>query len=848
MATNNLWRWMTGLGLAALLSATSGAQTTPPSDAQTSVVFEELWLDAPVMASTRQMELSLETPASMPADATLSLPLIMYASIPYEEVYIALRVLDAAGVQVHHASTETDLHWGRNEIAFQWTPADLTPGEYHLAISVKYADKLPAARCDIRCVRVSAQQWTTELAAAATALEDLEQHVGAISAETAPQARLRLRLLRDAEIAAREALAAQAWHDLETNLNYLRGGLVSLPATLAFSAGIPEWNTEVDRPSLESIEARDGGFYAGGRPVFLFGAALPRTTEQQGEQLRRMRRCGMNFAAAPLSLGADPETLRKVLDKTVGEALPDMALAVQLEQEELAARAMDQWPTLLDAGFLNLAHEGLRALYCDSVVQTAAALMGRPLIVGLSIADNPRFTYSGEPIRQHFVSRIKERYPDRIDLNRLWRSHLADYDEITIWGEHPDHSYQNRRAYQYEWQSFHQELSALFFTELKQTLSQAAPDVPIMLTLPNDAFSPGETRHGVNREAMADVMDISGCAAAMEGANQLYGMNYPRPHAYYALIRSLAPDKPILNLRADFDLPLDAAPQQRQALTTSMVWESVMSGVSGMALPADSALFDYPEAMDAFALAALDVNRLAPIVAAFQRDAPQIAILFSGASKIMDDGVPHLESARYAFEGGSFAGFSIRFVTEAQIERGALNDIRVLILPETLSVSDSTFEELARYVEEGGMVARVGTPIPYNERGHSRGDVIRATPNTVLVRGMNLPTEYLHAMDAALVGGILPEISRPINPSGYPIEGVRSRFVEFEGSRYLYIINLRNTPVTCCLAGLSDSGRDLIQGRDIAFPRILPPLEPMLLRMDNREMTISSDPVVVDAE
>ena len=124
---------------------------------------------------------------------------------------------------------------------------------------------------------------------------------------------------------------------------------------------------------------------------------------------------------------------------------------------------------------------------------------------------------------------------------------------------------------------------------------------------------------------------------------------------------------------------------------------------------------------------------------------------------------PHLESAKFAFEGASFAGYSIRFITESQIARGALAPVKVLILPDTLAVSDETFTQLSAYVEEGGAVARVGKPIPYNERGMSRSDVIRSTAKTVLVRGLNLPTEYLHAMDAAQERGALPEISRPVN-------------------------------------------------------------------------------------
>ncbi|HEX72385.1 MAG TPA: hypothetical protein ENN65_03615 [Candidatus Hydrogenedentes bacterium] len=251
-----------------------------------------------------------------------------------------------------------------------------------------------------------------------------------------------------------------------------------------------------------------------------------------------------------------------------------------------------------------------------------------------------------------------------------------------------------------------------------------------------------------------------------------------------------------------------------------------------MAIPLDSLVFEIPEALEAFAETALHVNRLAPIIVGFQQAPAEVAILYSDSSKILDDGVPHLQSARYAYEGCSFAGYNVRFITERQLIENGLGDAKVLVLPATPAVSAAAFDALADYVEREGVVARVGPPIPYDERGVSRHNVLRNTAKTVLVRGMNLPTEYLHAMDAAIVLGALPPIPRLITPYGYPIEGVRSRYVEVNGEHYLYAINLRKESVICHLIGPVQAGRDLIQGRDVQFPLSLKPLDPMVIRLE----------------
>ena len=75
--------------------------------------------------------------------------------------------------------------------------------------------------------------------------------------------------------------------------------------------------------------------------------------------------------------------------------------------------------------------------------------------------------------------------------------------------------------------------------------------------------------------------------------------------------------------------------------------------------------------------------------------------------------------------------------------------------------------------------------------------------------------------------------------SGYPLEGVRSRYIGYNEDKYLYIINLRKEPVNCYLTGYSLSGTDLIRGRKVEFPRVLPPLEPMLIRLDNYNMEVT---------
>lgn len=800
-------------------------------------IYEEIWFGTAQYDYATDMKVAIRHPEVASEDENIHFVVELASGIPYQSTVITIDILNSNNESVHQSVLELDLHRGNNEISFEWNPSSISFGRYTLRLTINYSDYLPVSQTMLPFRKVSTLEWKQEIENAKNILETVEAPLQAFpDTGYGTTLKTQYRISKSAVTDAGEAMEKQQWHKVDHLVNYLTKTCKSIHAGLVFQNKEEAGMEEITAPSLKKLEIRDGAFFSDGNPVFLFGTELD-ADESSLSQLDELRQYGLNFAVKTVPVNQEPEQMRKTLeDFTEDVASEPLAVAVQVNQEIISGTIMDQWPNLLEPGFVNLAHEGFRELFAERLNTIASALSKKPGVVGLSLAQSPQFRFDGEDVRQQFVAYIQDRYPDRIELNRLWRSHLADYDEITVWGEHPDHSYQNRRAFQYEWQNFQRGLITSLLSTLDQELCQAAPDLPLMLTLPNSAFLPAETRTGVNREEAAWLMDMNGCNVVSGPCEALYSMNYPTPQAYYTLMHSYTPDKPIVTMKGDIALNDQVPVEMYYALVQSAIWEAVMCGMNAMALPPESAVYEYPESLEAYVTTANDVNRLADIVVAFQQAPAEIGILFSEASKIMDDGVPHLESAKYAFEGASFAGYSLRFVTESQIAHGALEPINVLILPDTLAVSDETFTQISAFVEEGGAVARVGKPIPYNERGMSRSDVIRSTGNTVLVRGLNLPTEYLHAMDAAQEGGALPEISRPINVSGYPLEGVRSRYITYNDDKYLYIINLRKDPVNCYLTGYSFSGIDLIRGKKVDFPRVLPPLEPMLIRLDKHSM------------
>ncbi len=763
----------------------------------------------------------------------------------YRGAQVTLAVRDEKGVVVSEGVLPLDINAGANNCSITLDATDLPLGSYEAEFSIAHTLVLsePSHTFTLRHVRVD--DLKARLASNGTRLETLVQALDA-DGRSFPYLRLKTAAAQDVLALARENETRGAWESLEAQLRYVEERLDAVHAGMVFSGVAGERTSEIGMPEIADVLIQDGAFYAGVRPVFLFGGAL---LSGDVEEIARLGRYQLNAATLTVGPDANPavrnttDALKSRLD-TVFEAANthNVGIAVQLNPAWVVQGATESAPALVAGTRADIASEGALAAWDDYLGQVAPALNGRERLLGVSLAQDPRFYFEGETVKSGFLDFIRSNYPDRLTLNRAWRSHLATLDDIELRSNNPYDTYQNHRSFQFDWLTYHQRLGNSYFDWSLEQARDVMSDVPFMVTLPASAFETGEAVYGIDREALAETMHVSGTSGMNGFDDPVYAMAYPLQSAYNTLLRSFAPEQPVFNLHSAWDFPTAGTSAATYRFVHSALWEGVMSGLSGATVPMDSLLFQTPEALEAFATAALDVNRFASVVLAFQNAPTDVAILFSQSSKVFDKGDPHLKSALHAFEGSSFGGYNVRFVSEKQCGEGALADAKILVIPDTPAVSDETFRAVSDYVEAGGTVARTGAPIPYNERGFSRDDLIRNTGKTVLVRGLNLPTEYLHAMDAASVLGSLPQIPRTVTPQGYPLEGVRSRFVEHEGEQYLYVINLRKEPAYCTLATPTRTGRDLIQGQDVSFPTTLEPLVPMLIKLNpvHLEMTVTA--------
>ena len=821
---------------------------------------ERVWIESGSMVQGRKASIVVRYPEDQPSREPVVFECEIESEVTVEEALARVTVKDRDGVVLHQGELGLGVGKGASSCRFSWDASEVSPGFYTARIEVLRRPVFVLAYRELLVRKLSLSELCADLDGAQQQIQALHERLAAFDSteEAFPYARLRLAITEDFAPLARTAIADKQWRRADRMVEYLKRATDSVRANLVFAGAAPELVEPIPRPDLGGLCVRDGAFYAGGRPVFLMGAC---GWDQLAHDLPRLRRYGLNLAVVGVgpneTLANRKETagFRKKLAPLFKAAQKNnVSVTVSLLPHAMPEWALERYPAMAQSGLgaVDIAQPGARRILAQHVRTLVPYLSKQRMLNSLCLAHKPAFRFADEEVRERFLALVRERYPDRHTLNQSWRAIFADFEDLDIGWVETGARYQESPAYQYDWQTYHQALGGEFFAWLVSQVRKSAPDTSLHVAFSGGIFEPGESKAGIDQEAVAALLDISGCCATNTRRDRFYALGYPQQALVYTLLKSLAPDKPVFNVEDRIIAENDPKTPYTFDYVHGALWEAAMAGLNASAAwvwDRSEALPELrhnilmrPECLEGYATACLDLNRLSPIVLAFQQAPAPVAIIWSTPSKIYGNGVPYLHSANQAFEGCSFSGYKVRFLTERQVLESQLADVRVLVIPETPAVSDEAFGVIRDYIRNGGVIVRTQAQIHYDQHGHSRRDILGNTARTVLVRGLNLPTEYLHAMDGVTGLGTLPPVPRTINRYGYPLEGVKSRYVELDGQGYLYVINIRKAPVAACLLGAMHSGRDLIRGRDVAFPTTLEPLDPMLIRLNmaEREGTVAS--------
>lgn len=745
--------------------------------------------------------LKVDFPANPSADLPIPLNADVLATDDLGRIEAVFRLSDEQGRLVADTAINISAGPGRTPLRYVWEATKAQDGDYLGSIEIFQSGSKLLVRQRFVITKRSGEGVASALNQAHEALADLKGYA-ALDEDNAGGGSYVAAMLAISEEALQRAEEVRAdWFRCYDLAAYVLETSEKLRARWALDKVSGPGESRVEQYDLGNLTLANGALKVKGRPIFLAGLVA-------GEDLATLERIadyGLNFAMVYESPEA-AETGPRLEELVRSAAEHDLAIL----------------PMVLGQG-----------RSAEELATLGGSLASGGTLLALALVGQRTFDITGPGVREGFIERVKATYRDRYELNRMWRKRFKDFDEIEVW---PDYE---RRAYQYDWQTYQWKLKTDKALALADGFGKAFSAAPMTLALRGNFIQAGETRHGIDHEALGKAFDIGVLTTWASFRHRVFGMNYPEQSMVQALRRSFASEAPLIVAhRIDFGGVIDAYERDLARDVEAYVWESAVEGVAALALDLRHASEQGGSpgaaefrALEGLVTAAHDINRVADVIDAFRRDTATVAILWSDSARILDDGADHLASVRRAYEGSSFVGHRVRFLSERQLEGGNWDGIEVLIIPETPALSKEAFSALQKLIDTGISVIRSTKLIPYDSRGGPQNDVITFGPETALARGADASTEYMEAMEEVMSRGSLPSVARVVNHSGYPVEGVKTRYTEMDGAGYLYLLNLRKDPVTCDLSTEQKAGWDLIGGREVDFPRSLEPLRPMLIRL-----------------
>ncbi|MCS7272864.1 MAG: beta-galactosidase [Fimbriimonadales bacterium] len=475
----------------------------------------------------------------------------------------------------------------------------------------------------------------------------------------------------------------------------------------------------------------------------------------------------------------------------------------------------------------------------------APLLRDRPALLSICLSNEPTNVESptSPPHLRAWRAWLQKRHKNLITLNTRWKTNYASWDEIPVPTPEMGAPYA-------EWQQFNAEALAAWHREVARAIEKHLPGVPKHVKLMSWSFvNDRELSRGVDPERFAEFCELNGNDAAtypVWDKNSPWAFDWVTTMLAHDLQRSLR-DAPLFNSENHIIRDRETryvSPQHARAV----LWEEAIRGMSATTFwvweRADDPKSDFagsilhrPEIVEALAHTTLDLNRLAPYIAALQNQPPDVYILYSQYDMVMQgaDAVIPRDSLYIAL---TMLGVRVGFITERQLaERRVPKGASRILIANTQYLSDEAFAELDYLRQQRGVqILSFGEPTLQYDL-YRRGRFSRIG-GQVFERNPLLDAPRLFLRIAPLLKNW--RIERPLQllkENDMPVWGVSYRTAPYENGYVASLCNYTRQPITVRV--VDDQGKpitatNLIDGTTVEGTLTLQPLEPVLLQWQKK--------------
>jgi hypothetical protein len=466
---------------------------------------------------------------------------------------------------------------------------------------------------------------------------------------------------------------------------------------------------------------KDGYFQDGDRPVFLLGQCM----FSLWPDLKLMRKMNFNLVhigEAVDKLFPDPETEAAAGRLLVADGSPEMTVKDFLDEclelgikvdLGLTARPpswfFDKHPDARLKGFsvagfipFDVGHPDTLAWvekYFDAIMPIIA---NHPALNSIWLANEPTYYDIGPLSAEQFRQTMREKYRTIEALNAALETAYASFEAI----EPPPIGSASRLGTEYWW--FNLDRLTDFFKFMQRCVRKHDKTVNTCFKLNNLQMGWYCPPQNVDQEGVTDISEIVGMDSG----------THPFAKPYYDWLRSLSPDKPMVNLEF----------KGGGTRTHLDIWKAALSlGHAGVdwwcwhPKPAFSRAMCDTVALHEGPLAMYNIQRNFDVVRAFHKF-PRSPFVVLYPDPVLPRAWNYFQAHTPTVNALKYMGYAVDYATEKRIADGRLDQMQydIIVLPAANYIKDETYTRVGEFVARGGKAVVVGDLPALDPMGNPR--------------------------------------------------------------------------------------------------------------------------------
>ena len=565
-------------------------------------------------------------------------------------------------------------------------------------------------------------------------------------------------------------------------------------------------------------------------PVFLTGYGHFGTVQRNLHQLPPLGNHILQMEIGPNGAvredgSVNTNHFRSFFDTAARAAAANVQVTLLLSPHYFPDWAFRKWPHLKDCagGFFRQCVYAPEARAVEERYLRALIplIRGNPALHSVCLSNEPEtHVYAKCPVlRREWPKWLARRHGTVAAFNAKMKTDFPSFADVPM----PENFRNNPRSpVLAEFARFNQEMFADWHRWMADLVHELAPELPVhaKIMINPCQWDGNATFYSVDPARFGALSQYNGNDAYCNyrsGAGWGWIHDWTLMEAGYDWQRSVA-DLPVFN--TENHIQPDRSKGYLPGIHTyATLWQNAIHGQSATTLwcwerAYDSGKSDFnglilerPEAFEAWAHAALDLSRLADVLAPIQNLPPSV-LLFWSADAILR-GETKAGAFHRAYRAANFLGQPLGVATPDMLASGRLDRpldrARVILLPDVSAIPADVQAGLDRFVAKGGQVLPVDT-------ARERELAVRLCD---LSKGWSLPD--------------LP-VARECD-SDRTAWGVETRGFRKDGASYISICSHLRAPKK---VRLESAGVDLITGLPVPAVLEVAPLRPLLVRLDAR--------------